>query len=129
MVLSSTNDTIPPRGGMGPPYHYTTLVLKHDTLTEVTAHVSSSGVLNQQFPTAGNASYIIFAFYQRQTLAKILDPEKPNPKTIFDNGSYLVDHYSGRGAQTVTKFWEQSVLTNGVRELLSQVGNSGTSSQ
>ena len=129
MVLSSTNRTIPPRGGAGPPTNHTQLVLKHDTLTDHSDQVSgSSGVLNQRFP-AGNGSYRLFASYEVRTLAKNLDPQNPSPKNIFDNGSYLVDHFSASGAHTVTKFWEQYILTDGVKELLSEVGNSGKCSR
>lgn len=45
---------------------------------------------------------------------------------LFDNGSYVVDHFSARGgAQTVTDFWEKFILVNGTKELLQEVGNYG----
>lgn len=71
------------------------------------------------------SEYKLFAFYQKRTLSKSLPVSTNTTHTIFDNGSYTVDHYSATGAQTTTKFWEEYILTDGVKELLMQVGNYG----
>ncbi len=103
-----------------------TLVLEDGTLSELTDSVSPDGLLTHAFPSATDGqSYRLFAFYQKHTLTRNLAQPKPITKTIFDNGSFTVDHYSARGAKTVTDFWERYILINGTKELLMQVGNSG----
>ncbi|KAI9035663.1 uncharacterized protein KD926_003141 [Aspergillus affinis] len=46
-------------------------------------------------------------------------------QSTFDHGSFAVDHYSARGAQTVTRFWEKHILKDEVKSLLAAVGNYG----
>lgn len=68
----------------------------------------------------------LFAFYQFQDLVKNLDIESNVTGTIFDNGSYTVDHYSARGAETTIDFWENHILDDTeIRSLLSEVGTYG----
>ncbi|KAK5170341.1 uncharacterized protein LTR77_004928 [Saxophila tyrrhenica] len=126
LVLSETEKSIPPRAGQGPPYNYTRLVLQHDSLTDLTDSVSKTGALSFS-PPAHNTSghYRIFASYQVLTHAKNLDPDTNATNTIFDNGCYIVDHFDGKGAQVVTDFWDRYILVNGIKELLSEAGNSG----
>lgn len=89
------------------------LVLKNGT-SHVSKHVRAS---SRQY---------LFAFYQFQDLAKNLDIESNVTGTIFDNGSYTVDHYSGRGAQTTKEFWEHYNLDDTeIKSLLSEVGTYG----
>jgi hypothetical protein len=64
-------------------------------------------------------------FYKILTHAKNLDPQKDAIVTIFDEGCLLVDHFDGAGAGVMTDFWDQYILINGTKELLSRVGNSG----
>ena len=78
------------------------------------------------FDTAGDAQYRLFAYYQYQDLVKSLEIESNTTGTMFDNGSYTVDHYSSRGAQTVIDFWENHILNDtDVKELLTDVGKYG----
>lgn len=110
------------------PTSFSQLILKYDTLTEWTDDVSSYGHVSLKFPTVENGlRYQLFAFYQHLTLHKNLDITSNNTRKVFENGSYAVDHFSARGAKTVTKFWEEHILTNGVKELLMEVGNYGQS--
>ncbi|EPE06415.1 secreted protein [Ophiostoma piceae UAMH 11346] len=107
------------------PPNYTQFIIADNTLTDHTAKVSpTTGRVNLSFPIVegSNATYWIFAFWQTQTHIKNLDHGSSNPKTIWDNGSYVVDHFSAAGAKTVTKFWEDYILVNGTKELLQQVG-------
>lgn len=126
-VLSTLNFSSP--GGTIPgqePTSYSQLVLKHDTLTEWTDHVSLYGHVSLKFPIVENGlGYQLFAFYQHLTLHKNLAFTSNNATNVYENGSYAVDHFSARGAKTVTKFWEEHILTNGVKELLMEVGNYG----
>jgi hypothetical protein len=102
-------------------------VLQSDSLEDVTNLVSPTGQLNFNLPTAENGSYYrLFTYFQKQTLNKALSfTNGSETGTIFENGSYVVDHYSARGAQTTIDFWETYMLTNGVKELLMEAGNYG----
>lgn len=107
--------------------YYLQFVLHDGSLEDVTTLVSSTGQLELDLPVAENGSYYrLFTYFQKQTLHKALTfTNGSETGTIFENGSYVVDHYSARGAQTTINFWETYVLTNGVKELLMEVGNYG----
>ncbi|GFF73256.1 probable beta-galactosidase A [Aspergillus lentulus] len=103
---------------------YTRLVLKESSLASRTSQVSAGGHLSLTFPASThNHSYWLFAFYERLSHAKNLELSSNLSSTVFDNGSYNVDHFSARGAETVIKFWEKYILNKYVKSLLTQVGN------
>lgn len=108
-----------------PQTSYQQLTLRNGSLTEWTEKVSSSGHVSLQLATSKSTTYRLFAFYEFLSHEKNLDYASDQPKTIFDNGSYAVDHFSARGAQTTIKFWEKHILTDNVRALLKEVGNYG----
>ena len=105
--------------------------LQHDTLKDHTHLVSpEDGTATVQFPeTASGTHYQVFAFFQQKSLNKNMEfeltEEMAKDTSIFRDGSYAVDHFSARGAETVAAFWEEWMLTNGVKELLSEAGNYG----
>ncbi|KAJ0382930.1 hypothetical protein COL922a_011526 [Colletotrichum nupharicola] len=47
-------------------------------------------------------------------------------EAIWDNGSYVVDHFSSKGADVVRDFWEQYIFVDNVKELLTETGNYDT---
>lgn len=102
---------------------YLSLVLKNGTLVDWAQNVSSTGHVSLKLPAG--SSHRLFAFYQFLTHEKNLENSSGNGETIWDNGSYVVDHYSPRGAQVVAKFWEKYILPDGVKDLLMEVGNYG----
>ncbi|KAL2782982.1 hypothetical protein BJX66DRAFT_330911 [Aspergillus keveii] len=103
---------------------HTSLVLKNSSLTDRTAEVSGSGHLSVTYPpSSGQRSYWLFAFYQRLTSSQNLIFLSNHTNAIAENGAYIVDHYSARGAETVIDFWTKYVLTDNVRSLLAEVGN------
>lgn len=108
---------------------YQRLVLDHESLVDQTSRVDTdSGSVNISFPAShggDESQHAVFAFYQRLSGHKNLKFESTSHGSIFDNGSYVVDHFDARGAQTVRSCWEEHVLTNEVRELLKLVGNYG----
>ncbi|KAL4894986.1 hypothetical protein BDV59DRAFT_200244 [Aspergillus ambiguus] len=104
--------------------NYIEYTIKNASLQEWTQHVSSSGRLRLNLPRSGH-SYRIFAFYQHLSHHNNVPSTTNASKTIFDNGSYAVDHFSAKGAQTVTQFWEHHILKDGVKEMLMAVGNYG----
>lgn len=70
---------------------------------------------------------MLLAFYQFLNHDKNLEISTNVSGSIFDNGSYVVDHFNPRGAKVVTKFWEQHLLKGEAKELLMKVGNYGWS--
>lgn len=128
LVLSETNVTLPE---VNSPYipsqsGYISLVVDHESLSDITTQVTSTGHLSATFPKQPSGiGYRIFAYYQKRTLNKNLNFENNQTATIWDNGSYIVDHYSAAGAQTVIKFWEEYILIDGLKEMLMEVGHYG----
>ncbi|RDW76315.1 uncharacterized protein DSM5745_06307 [Aspergillus mulundensis] len=125
-VLSQTNVSLPE---INSPFlsgqdGYLRVVLDHESLTDITNQVSRDGQLSVTFPTYTDAvGHRVFAYYQKRTLHKNLVFENNATATIWDNGSYAVDHYSARGAQTVIHFWEEHILIDGIKELVKEVGH------
>ncbi|CAI7604745.1 unnamed protein product [Penicillium pancosmium] len=111
-VLQSTNSS------------HLQLTLKNGTLSDWAGKVSPSGSVSLDLPASQN-TYRLFAFYQFLNHNKNLQYSSTPAKTIFDNGSYVVDHFTARGAKVTTKFWEEYILPGGVKELLMEVGNYG----
>ncbi|KAL4905790.1 hypothetical protein BDW74DRAFT_184859 [Aspergillus multicolor] len=125
-VLSQTNVSLPE---INSPFlsgqdGYLSLLLDHESLTDIKDQVSGEGHLSISFPALTDAiGHRIFAYYQKRTLHKNVVFENNATATIWDNGSYAVDHYSARGAQTVIQFWEEHILVDGIRELVKEVGH------
>ncbi|KAL4925374.1 uncharacterized protein BDV17DRAFT_284052 [Aspergillus undulatus] len=93
--------------------------------TNSTRLVLRSSSLTDQNSSHTNAvpEYRLFAYYEYQDLVKNLDIQTNTTGTIFDNGSYTVDHFSLRGAQTTIDFWERYILNDTeTRGLLAAVG-------
>lgn len=108
---------------------YLQYTLKNGTFQDYTHAVdNSTGKLLLTLDSQTNtSSHQLFAFYQKLSLNKNLAIERTTPQTIFDNGSYIVDHYSASGAYTITEFWETYILSDSVSTLLREAGNYGVS--
>lgn len=105
---------------------YTELTLRDGSLREWTTNdIPSSGHVSLKLSRTQETSGRLFAFYQSLTHEKNLDISTHASGTIFDNGSYVVDHFSPKGAHVVSKFWEKHLLKGEVKQLLMQVGNYG----
>lgn len=124
MVLSNTTITQESESIAGlTNITYEELILSSGSLTEQTESVSTDGIANLTFPVASNGShYRIFTFYQTLSHNKNLQFNSTVHNSIFDDGSYVVDHFSAAGAQTVANFWEEYILQDGVKEQLQRVG-------
>lgn len=111
-------------------FNRTQITLATDSLEVITDNVDANGRIDIQFPSnVTGIEYNIFVIYlihsdyrAQQDPADMQGPQTV-PQTYLQNGSWAVDHFSALGAQTITSFWEQHVLTNGTRELLMSVGN------
>jgi hypothetical protein len=107
-------------------YNYTSFVLRENSLSERSNKVSQDGQIDLQLgPASGTAERWAFVFYQKRSLRRNLKFPNTATQTIFDNGSYTVDHFNPRGALTTIKFWEKHILKNGLDETLRQVGGNG----
>ncbi|KAJ1713078.1 hypothetical protein NYO67_4773 [Aspergillus flavus] len=103
----------------------TQYVLRNSTLQEWSQNVTSTGELSLSFPTTGGQGYRLFAFYQHQTLHQNVPSTSNLSGTIFNGGSYVVDHFSAKGAETVTRFWDEYILEDEIKQMLVAVGNYG----
>ncbi|KAK5797798.1 hypothetical protein VI817_004089 [Penicillium citrinum] len=135
-VISSSQIKTPASSTFSTSAHNATqLVLQGDTLIEHTNKVNADGTVfvslrngtaNANKYIRSNSQHYLFAYYQYQDLAKNLDIESNTTGTIFDNGSYTVDHYSARGAEATKGFWETYILNDiEIRSLLTEVGTYG----
>ncbi|KAL9109497.1 MAG: hypothetical protein Q9227_005832 [Pyrenula ochraceoflavens] len=108
----------------------TQITLAGSSLQDVTDQVGSDGSFSVTFDAnATGLNHMIFAIYlvhsdfRAQDGPEDLGGPQTAPQTLPQNGSWAVDHFSALGARTMTNFWEQSILTNGVRELVGSVGS------
>ncbi|GKZ27667.1 hypothetical protein AbraCBS73388_005296 [Aspergillus brasiliensis] len=109
-----------------PANNATRLVLATGSLVDHTDAVSEDGKVSLSFNVSDHSTYRLFAYYQYQDLVKNLDIQGNSTGTFFDNGSYTVDHYSARGAQTTVDFWENYILNDTeTKALLQEVGRYG----
>ncbi|KAJ5630857.1 uncharacterized protein N7484_010957 [Penicillium longicatenatum] len=126
-VLSASTITNPASSTFSTPANNATrLVLAADSLQLHTDKVREDGTVSLLFNGTKHQSHHLFAYFQYQDLVKNLDIENHTTGTIFDNGSYTVDHYSARGAETTKKFWENHILNDTtIKTLLGEVGTYG----
>ncbi len=107
----------------------TSKLVAASTLTDLTASVGPDGHLNFTTPSSADYNYILFSVYlihsdwQAQDSPLLMQGPQTPPASWIQNGSWANDHFSARGAQMAIKFWEEHVLTDGVLELIQQVGN------
>ncbi|KAF2018794.1 hypothetical protein BU24DRAFT_439235 [Aaosphaeria arxii CBS 175.79] len=124
-AISSTNVSIPASGMdlTGPDYtSYTKLSIDQSSLQDLTSKVSTTGKLSPEVSLPSSPRTWIFAFYQRRT--SYLNVRFPHKATssIFDNGSYTVDHFSAKGAQHTISFWEKYIMDDTTADLLKKSG-------
>jgi hypothetical protein len=108
------------------PMSYTKLVVQSGSIVDLTSQVSESGQVSLSAATSPSGTETwTFAFYERKTLKKKLLFPVTASDTIFDNGSFTVDHFSRRGAKTVIQFWQEHMLHGEIVDLLKEVGGYG----
>lgn len=114
-------------GAQGPnvTYEYDQYILASERLIDETALVASNGTVQLSFEPVDGKHYRLFASYEKLTGHKNLVFASTVDNSIFDQGSYVVDHYDHKGAEVVINFWEEHVLDDDVREQLSNVGHYG----
>ncbi|KAJ4156169.1 hypothetical protein NW754_007793 [Fusarium falciforme] len=107
-VLAVTNESTPAPSNrfLAVPYgSYTQYLLDAARLEDVTDLVSADGRVSVDGPTVCDSKpKRVFAFYEKRTLHRAIAFENNRSATVFDDGGYVVDHYSAKGAQTVINF-------------------------
>ncbi|KAF4920545.1 hypothetical protein CGCVW01_v006823 [Colletotrichum viniferum] len=98
------------------------LVLRNGSLNDITSMISPTGELSINLSnSSSNASdYELVFFYETLSGHKNLAFASNRTETIWDNGSYVVDHFSSKGAEVVRDFWEQYIFVDNVKELLTE---------
>lgn len=113
-------------------YNGSTQTLAASSLQDVTDQVDDNGHLSLSFdPSAKGSCYRIFAYYQVQSQYReqaspltLNDGAPQSPVTSFvQNGSWVADHFSEKGAQLIIDFWENNLLDGDIRQLVHDVGN------
>ncbi|KAM3071256.1 hypothetical protein ACMFMF_007729 [Clarireedia jacksonii] len=110
-------------GAFGWGSSYPEYTISNASLTDMTSLVNLKGFININSKKASNVLYyVIQAYYVVQPLERELAAWSSNPKTIFQNGSVAIDHFSAVGAKVITDFMEDYVLLDGITELFQQEG-------
>lgn len=127
-VVSRTNVSFNVTGVLGvTTVTYEDIVLHNGSLTDITSTISENGSMSldvsESFPDGQEQE--LFFFYQKLSHNQNVHFASNTTATIWDNGSYVVDHFSVQGAKTVQAFWEDHLLTDKVKDLLLEVGNYG----
>jgi hypothetical protein len=111
----------------------TTITLSESSLNDITNLVDSNGNVKISFPSSqpGGIENRIFAYYLKhshypevQSQATVVTAVPQSPITTWQqNGSWVVDHFSALGAQTVISYWESNLLDASSIKLIKEVGN------
>ncbi|KAI8317095.1 hypothetical protein K4K59_011003 [Colletotrichum sp. SAR11_240] len=128
IVTSRTNVTINTTSIIGTAeIWWEELFLRNGSLNDITSMISPTGELsiNLSNSSFNTSDYELFFFYETLSGQKNLAFASKRTETIWDNGSYVVDHFSSKGAEVVRDFWEQHIFVDNVKELLTEVGNYG----
>lgn len=89
-----------------------TTKLDMDTMIDVTGYVTSSdGTYTIDFTAEDNSEYELFAFYQYGT-SEAFKPAISN--------SYTINYLSTKGADALIKYWNDTVLTDDMQNLIDQ---------
>lgn len=136
LVLKTENATLTNNANFSPtPVAGNKSTLAADSLEDITNSIDSQGHLTRDFPSLGRGvEYRIFAYHQIPSgYREAPSPEDPGLPAVpqspvqsyVQDGSFVVDHFSVKGAQVIIDFWEQYLLPNGTLELLQAAGNYG----
>ena len=109
-----------------------TITLSQTSLNDITNLVDGNGNVRINFPSDQTgienrlfAYYLKHAHYpevQAQDSVMAAVPQSPI-KTYEQNGSWVVDHFSALGAQTIIDYWEKHLLDSSTINLIKKAGN------
>ncbi|PWY91931.1 hypothetical protein BO94DRAFT_555096 [Aspergillus sclerotioniger CBS 115572] len=107
-------------------------VLAKSSLLDVTYLIGSSGHLTiEPNDTTERFEHLVFAYYlvhseyrEVQSPADVEAAVPQSPVTTYSqNGSWVIDHFSSKGALVAVDLWKQSLLDSEIGALLREVGN------
>lgn len=110
---------------------YVSAVISSSSLQDITSLVGPDGRISFRLPKGNGQNYTLVAYYlfhsqfrEVETPEKIYGAPQSPVVSFVPNGSWVVDHFSAKGAQITIDFWE-NYLINGsnTKQLLRQVGN------
>ncbi|KAI1137565.1 hypothetical protein F5Y05DRAFT_419507 [Hypoxylon sp. FL0543] len=121
-VYNATNKT--DASGPQSQRNYTEYIISAKSLTEVTDLVQKDGSITTTVDSVEGAQYyLLYASYAQRSYARACVASSSHPENILQNGSFAVDHFSETGARVTTKFLEDYILIDGIKELMMDVGN------
>ncbi|KAI1344239.1 hypothetical protein F5Y15DRAFT_365918 [Xylariaceae sp. FL0016] len=95
-------------------------ILDETNLVDLTDLVDQ-GSLSWTAPE-GNGTWVIFGIYERFTNQRSC-VSVANATTALGNGSWMVDHWSSSGAEKMTDFWDEQILSDEtIASLVAEVG-------
>ncbi|KAF2994986.1 hypothetical protein E8E13_003871 [Curvularia kusanoi] len=95
--------------------------LNRTSFIDLSSLITAEGTL-QWSPPDASKSWKVFSFWESYTNQRSCDGG-PNPTTIIGNGSWIVDHFSKRGASRITDFWDEIFLSDPeIADLVKTVG-------
>ncbi|KAL3495077.1 hypothetical protein BJX62DRAFT_246400 [Aspergillus germanicus] len=113
----------------GAPAERAQVTLAADSLIDITSNVTADGHLSVSFPKGKGIENVVFVIYEHifrhavYQSPSVLGGPQGEPTSFLNNGSWVVDHFSAKGARVTADFWEKYLLNNGTRELIAEVGN------
>lgn len=111
---------------------YTVETLSTPSLKAVKDQVGENGEITLQLAaTNENQHYVLFAYYlihtgyrEQQTPTLVTGASQSPVEYFWQNGSFLVDHYSTEGAKTIASFWDNYLLNgSSTAEHMREVGS------
>ncbi len=109
------------------------ITLAASSLRDVTSKVRTDGHLRLNYQCLTNqpsgTERIIFAVYlyklnaRNQVPSTVLRGPQTPPQSWLYNGSWIVDHFSSKGAKVMTDFWEENLLDDDIKNKIRAVGN------
>ncbi|KAI1314034.1 hypothetical protein F5Y03DRAFT_402279 [Xylaria venustula] len=111
--------------GLNATFTYDQYILASDSVSDETGKVTSNGTVQLSFEPTNGQNYCLFASYEILSGKKNLEFASTIDNSIFDQGSYVVDHFDEKGAEVVIQFWDEYILDDRVREQLKKVGHYG----
>ncbi|KAE9371636.1 hypothetical protein N431DRAFT_545837 [Stipitochalara longipes BDJ] len=109
-----------------------TITLSHTSLNDITKSVDGNGHVKINFPSnKPGIENRLFAYYLKhshypevQAQDSVLTAVPQSPIKIYEqNGSWVVDHFSALGAQTIIDYWQNHLLDSSTINLIKKVGN------
>jgi hypothetical protein len=102
----------------------TQYTISADSLTDVTSLVQNGSISLNVLASNSDSYHLLYASYYAKSFDRSCIASSSDPQNILQNGSFVVDHFSTKGAQTTTQFLENNIFNDdSLKDLMKQVGN------